>query len=96
MVVGIAKIEIFFPQPNSLKSKRQILRALLHKLESKFKKVSIAEVDGHDLWQKTTIGISVIGKDQKFVDRKITSILNFMQNDGRFEIIKAEIDFISY
>jgi len=96
MVVGIAKIEIFFPQPNSLKSKRQILRALLHKLESEFKKVSIAEVDGHDLWQKTTIGISVIGKDQKFVDRKITSILNFMQNDGRFEIIKAEIDFISY
>lgn len=96
MVVGIAKIEIFFPQPNSLKSKRQILRALLHKLESKFKKVSIAEVDGHDLWQKTTIGISVIGKDQKFVDRKITSILNFMQNDGRFEIIRAEIDFISY
>ena len=96
MVVGIVKIEIYFPEPNSLKSKRQILKALLHKIESKFKKISLAEVDGHDLWQRTTLGISVVGKDQKFVDSKLTSILNFIQNDGRLEIIKAEIDFISY
>lgn len=96
MFVGIAKIEIFFPEPNSLKSKRQILKAILHKLESQFKNISFAEVDGHDLWQKTTIGISIVGKDQKFVDRKLTSILNFIQNDGRLEIIKAEIDYIPY
>ena len=96
MVVGIAKIEIYFPEPNSLKSKRQILKALLHKIESEFKKISLAEVDGHDLWQRATLGISVVGKDQKFVDSKLTSILNFIQNDGRLEIIKAEIDFISY
>ncbi|MCU4138511.1 MAG: DUF503 domain-containing protein [Thermodesulfobacteriota bacterium] len=96
MVVGIVKIEIYFPEPNSLKSKRQILKALLHKIESKFKKISLAEVDGHDLWQRATLGISVVGKDQKFVDSKLTSILNFIQNDGRLEIIKAEIDFISY
>lgn len=96
MVVGIVKIEIYFPEPNSLKSKRQILKALLHKIESKFKKISLAEVDGHDLWQRATLGISVVGKDQKFVDSKLTSILNFIQNDGRLEIIKVEIDFISY
>jgi len=96
MVVGIAKIEIFFPEPNSLKSKRKILKALIHKLESQFKKISLAEVDGHDLWQKTTLGISIVGKDQKFVDSKLTSILNFIKNNGNIEIIKAEIDFISY
>lgn len=96
MVVGIAKIEIFFPEPNSLKSKRKILKALIHKLESQFKKISFAEVDGQDLWQKTILGISVVGKDQKFVDSKLTSILNFIQSDGNIEIVKAEIDFISY
>uniref|UniRef100_A0A7V4JRH5 DUF503 domain-containing protein n=1 Tax=Thermodesulfobacterium geofontis TaxID=1295609 RepID=A0A7V4JRH5_9BACT len=96
MVVGIAKIEIFFPETNSLKSKRRILKALIHKLESQFKKISLAEVDGHNLWQKTTLGLSVVGKDQKFVDSKLTSILNFIKKDGSIEIIKAEIDFISY
>ncbi len=96
MVVGIAKIEIFFPEPNSLKSKRQILNALLQKIESQFKKISLAEVDGQDFWQKATLGLSVVGRNKKIVDKKITSILNFLQNDGRLEVIRAEIEFISY
>jgi len=96
MVVGVARIELFFPHPNSLKAKRQILRSLMQKLETSFKKISLAEVDGHDLWQTAIIGISVVGRDQKFVDSKLTSIINFIQKDGNLELIKAEIDFISY
>ena len=96
MVVGVARIELFFPHPNSLKAKRQILKSLMQKLETSFKKISLAEVDGHDLWQTAIIGISVVGRDQKFVDSKLTSIINFSQKDGNLELIKAEIDFISY
>ncbi|WP_028841505.1 DUF503 domain-containing protein [Thermodesulfobacterium hveragerdense] len=96
MVVGVAKIELFIPEPNSLKAKRQVLKALTQKIESKFKKVSLAEVDEHDLWQKAVLGLSVVGKDQKLVDSKINDILTFIQKDGRLEIIKAEIDFINY
>jgi uncharacterized protein YlxP (DUF503 family) len=96
MVVGVARIELFFPHPNSLKAKRQILKSLMQKLETSFKKISLAEVDGHDLWQTAIIGISVVGRDQKFVDSKLTSIINFIQKDGNLELIKAEIDFISY
>ncbi len=96
MVVGIAKVELFFPEPNSLKAKRQVLKGLVQKLEAHFKKVSLAEVDGHDLWQRAILGISVVGRDQKFVDSKLTSILNFIQSDTRLELIKAEIDFINY
>ncbi|AIH03864.1 MULTISPECIES: DUF503 domain-containing protein [Thermodesulfobacterium] len=96
MVVGIAKIELFIPEPNSLKAKRQVLKALTQKIESRFRKVSLAEVDEHDLWQKAVLGLSVVGKDQKLVDSKINDILTFIQKDGRLEIIKAEIDFINY
>ena len=96
MVVGVERIELFFPHPNSLKAKRQILKSLMQKLETSFKKISLAEVDGHDLWQTAIIGISVVGRDQKFVDSKLTSIINFIQKDGNLELIKAEIDFISY
>ncbi|QER42049.1 DUF503 domain-containing protein [Thermodesulfobacterium sp. TA1] len=96
MVVGVAKIELFIPEPNSLKAKRQVLKALTQKIEAKFRKVSLAEVDGHDLWQRAVLGISVVGKDQKLVDSKINDILSFIQKDGRLEIINAEIDFINY
>ncbi len=96
MVVGVAKVELYFPYPNSLKEKRQILRALMQKIEANFKKVSIAEVDGHDLWQSTILGISLVGKDAKFVDSKLTSLLEFIKQHSELEIIKVEMDFIGY
>ncbi|MCI4454347.1 MAG: DUF503 domain-containing protein [Thermodesulfobacterium sp.] len=96
MVVGIARIELYFPYPNSLKEKRQILRALTQKIEANFKRISIAEVDGHDLWQKAVLGISLVGKDKKFVDSRLTTIIEFIKKNSDLEIIKAEIDLIGY
>lgn len=96
MVVGVAKIELFFPEPNSLKAKRQILKALMQKIESNFKKVSVAEVDGHDHWQRTIIGVSLVGRDQPFVDSRLTSLVDFIQHNSALEIIKVEIDYLNY
>ena len=96
MVVGVVKLNLFFHTPNSLKAKRQVLNALMQKIEAKFKRVSLAEVDGHDLWQTSTIGITIVGKDQKFVNRKINLILDFIQKNGELEIINAEVEFLSY
>lgn len=96
MVVGVAKVELFIPEPNSLKAKRQILQALIQKIEANFKRISFAEVDGHDLWQSATIGFSVVGRDRAFVDSKLTSILDFIQKNSTLEIVKAEVDFLDY
>jgi uncharacterized protein YlxP (DUF503 family) len=96
MVVGIARIELYLPYPNSLKEKRQILRALTQKIEANFKRISIAEVDGHDLWQKAVLGISLVGKDREFVDSRLTTIIEFIKKNSELEIVKAEIDLIGY
>ncbi|MCS7199630.1 MAG: DUF503 domain-containing protein [Caldimicrobium sp.] len=92
----MAKVELFIPEPNSLKAKRQILRALIQKIEANFKRISLAEVDGHDLWQSAIIGFSVVGRDRAFVDSKLTSILDFIQRNSTLEIVKAEVDFLDY
>lgn len=96
MVVGVARIELFFPEPNSLKAKRQILRALIQRVESNYKRVSIAEVDGHDLWQNAVLGISIVGKDKPYVDSKLTSLVEFIQKESDLEIIRVEIDYLNY
>ncbi len=96
MVVGVARIELYFPYPNSLKEKRHILRALTQKIEANFKRISIAEVDGHDLWQKAVLGISLVGKDREFVDSRLTTIIEFIKKNSELEIVKAEIDLIGY
>ncbi|MDM7202614.1 MAG: DUF503 domain-containing protein [Thermodesulfobacteriaceae bacterium] len=96
MVVGIIKVELFFPEPNSLKAKRQVLHSLIQKIESNFKRISIAEVDGHNFWQNAVVGITLVGKEKAFVDKKINTILDFIHKESTLEIIKAEIDIINY
>jgi uncharacterized protein YlxP (DUF503 family) len=96
MVVGVARVELYFPDPNSLKAKRQILRALMQRIEANFKRVSIAEVDGHDLWQKIVLGISVVGKDKPFVDSRLTTLLDFIQKESTLEMLKADVEYLDY
>ncbi len=72
------------------------MRYILQKIDSKFKRLSIAEVDGHDLWQKVVIGISLVGKDKEFVDSRITNVLNFLNKESEIEIIDSEIEFLNY
>ncbi|MFN3406708.1 MAG: DUF503 domain-containing protein [Caldimicrobium sp.] len=96
MVVGIIKMELYIPEPNSLKAKRQILHSLIQKIEANFKRISLAEVDGHNLWQNAVLGITLVGKDKKYVDTKINNLIEFIQKESSLDIIKAEIDIINY
>lgn len=61
MVVGISRIELHFPESRSLKDKRQIVRSILQRIQTKFN-ISIAEIDHHDLWQRASIGMSCVSK----------------------------------
>ncbi|GAB4574342.1 MAG: DUF503 domain-containing protein [Anaerolineae bacterium] len=59
MVVGMCQIELTLPGVSSLKEKRGILKRLLAQVIRKFN-LSAAEVDLHDVWQSSTIGLAVV------------------------------------
>ena len=96
MVVGVVRVELFIPGNHSLKGKRQVVKSLVHRLEAKFKKLSVAEVDEQDLWQKAVIGISTVGPDKALVDRRLNQVLSFVEDQHGLELLSAEIDFIAY
>ena len=55
--VAILSAELHFPEAGSLKGKRQHLRSAKENLRNRFA-ASVAEVDHHDLWQRTTLLIA--------------------------------------
>ena len=61
MFIGIARFEIFIPEARSLKDKRHVLRSITQTVQHKFH-VSIAEVDHQDLWQRATVGVSLVAE----------------------------------
>lgn len=81
MVIGICKILYFFPYTNSIKEKRQKLNSIKEKLKNKFN-ISISEVDFHNFWQKSILGIAAVNNDKKMMDKIFAQIIKEIDKLG--------------
>jgi uncharacterized protein len=73
MVIGLLTLELHFPGAQSLKDKRQALRSLEQRVRNRHN-VSLAEVDGHDLWQRATLAVVSVNTDQVHLEQTLTSV----------------------
>ena len=60
--VGILSAELLFPENGSLKGKRKELLSVKAQLQRRFG-ASVAEVDHHDLWQRSLIVMSCAARE---------------------------------
>jgi uncharacterized protein YlxP (DUF503 family) len=93
MIVGISTIEIFFPENQSLKDKRQALRRIVEKTRAKFS-ISIMEINPNNLWQRAKIGFSVIGVKQDHVSRMIENVHDYIESLYLGSIIDTKTEII--
>jgi uncharacterized protein YlxP (DUF503 family) len=91
MVVGLANIDIHIPESGSLKSKRHLLKGIKDRVKNKFN-VSIAEVGHNDLWQRTTIGVSVVANDKKFANQVLSKVVEQINKENGLQILDYSID----
>jgi uncharacterized protein YlxP (DUF503 family) len=91
LVVGTCLVSLHIPNSGSLKAKRLVLRRLKDRVRNKFN-VSVAEVDGFDLWQRTTLGIAVVSKDRRFADKVISRVVGLIESDTSISVIGVETD----
>lgn len=96
MVVGVERIDIFIDGNRSLKGKRQVVKRLIERIRSNFGNVSIAEVDSHDLWQKATLGISVVSNEVALVNSILDQVINFIEFQGTVQILERKFEIIHF
>jgi uncharacterized protein YlxP (DUF503 family) len=75
MPVGLLTLEIHIPDAQSLKDKRQVLRSLKDRLRREYN-VAIAELDHHDVWQRSVIGIVTLSNEEKHVREMLNKVLD--------------------
>jgi len=94
MNIGVCKIRLRLPENLSLKGKRQVLKSIITRVGSKFN-VSVAEIDDHDLWQLTTLGICCVSNNKRHANEILSKVVNFIVN-SRFEIeiLDYEIEIV--
>ena len=93
MVVGICRIELHIPESRSLKDKRQVIKRIKDKIRNSFN-VSIAEIDNNDLWQRASLGVSVISNDRKFATQVLCLVVNKINQESGAVMLNHNIEFV--
>ena len=83
-MICYAEVECMFYEGTSLKDKRSHIKRITSKLRNNFN-VSIAELDYHDLWQRTKLGIVTISNEQVFSEKVIQGVLEVIDTFPEIE-----------
>ncbi|MBQ26640.1 MAG: hypothetical protein CMH81_00645 [Nitrospiraceae bacterium] len=92
MVVAVYTIVIIISESHSLKDKRRVLMQLRDKITRKFN-VSMAEIDHHNLWQKTTLGIACLANEQRHVNQVLDQVMNAIYRLPFLEVVDCRKEF---
>jgi len=93
MIVGLCTVELYFPDSQSLKSKRKILVSLKTRLQNRYN-ISVAEVDERDLWQKAILGIASVANETARVNQTLDHVLNDIRANPSLELLRSQIEVL--
>jgi uncharacterized protein len=77
--VGILSFELHLPENASLKGKRRHLLHTKAQLERRFG-ASVAEVDFHDLWQRSRLSMAVVRRDARAVEEALAAAERYLSS----------------
>ncbi|ASN05693.1 DUF503 domain-containing protein [Virgibacillus necropolis] len=83
-MIVIAEIECMLYNSHSLKDKRSVLKKIMNKLRKDFN-VALTELDYHDLWQRTKIGIVTISTSYTHAEQIIQEVFRVMDTYSEME-----------
>ncbi|AGC68565.1 hypothetical protein Cst_c15790 [Thermoclostridium stercorarium subsp. stercorarium DSM 8532] len=88
MVVGALNLTLYIGGMKSLKDKRSVVKSLLTKVRSKLN-VSAAETGRQDEWNRCELGFCCVTNEASHAESILQSVINFIDSDGRVEIIDS-------
>ena len=90
MLVGLCRFDLRIPGASSLKEKRHVVKTLTASLRKTFN-VAVAEVDHHDLWQRTTLAVSSVAGEAYHLKRVMHEVERHIDRWMEVEIIDADL-----
>lgn len=93
MIVGVLKMSLYSSEPQSLKDKRRIVKSLIERIKNKFN-ASVAEIGSLDSWNHCELGVVCVSNEAPHADSMLSSIINFVENDGWLEITSINTELL--
>ena len=90
MFVGVYRIELHIPAARSLKAKRSVMNSIKTRLGQL--NLSVAEVDGQDTWQRSTLLVSAVSAQPGFLDDLVNTMETVILREARATLLRIERD----
>ena len=91
MTIGVMRLDLRFPEPQSLKEKRMLLKSLTDRTRRQFN-VAVSELDGMDVWQNSLIAVASVAADSARVHQILSHVLEFIRKERNVEVIKEDLE----
>ena len=87
MHAAAMRIDLRIPEARSLKAKRRVLQSLISDLRDRMS-LSVAEVDHHDAWQLSTVGLALVASGAGELERRIATVRRMLNERVDIEILE--------
>jgi uncharacterized protein len=91
--VGILSVELHFPESGSLKGKRKFVKSAKAQLQHRFG-ASVAEVDHHELWQRSRLMLACVARDHGELQRLLDDAERYLSGQ-EYELVSTEREVVA-
>jgi uncharacterized protein YlxP (DUF503 family) len=91
--VGILSVELHFPEAGSLKGKRKFVKSAKAQLQNRFG-VSVAEVDHHELWQRTLLTVACVAREHREAETLMEEAVRYLTGQ-EYELVRVEREVVA-
>ncbi len=91
--MGILTVELHFPEAGSLKGKRKHVKSAKAQLQNRFG-ASVAEVDHHELWQRSRLTLSCVAREHREVVALLAGAERYLHGQ-EYELVRAEREIVA-
>jgi uncharacterized protein len=92
MWIGWIEFDLLLGDVHSLKEKRAAVRPLVAELRRRFQ-VSAAEVDHHELYRRTAVGMSCVSGQRAHLVEVLDNAEHLVAGRGAFDLLSAHRGF---
>jgi uncharacterized protein len=89
MIVGVLRIELAIGESHSLKDKRRVLKSLKDRMTQTFR-VSVAEVEDHDVWQRAVLGVALVANESRHVESCLDKMVDWVRKQHSVTLIRYD------
>jgi uncharacterized protein YlxP (DUF503 family) len=93
MILGILTVDLDIDHARSLKDKRAVLNRVKDRVRNKFN-VSIAEIEGNEVWNYACLGVVVVSNEQRFANQVLSKVVDLIDEIRDCELGEHSMEFI--